>query len=299
MSVDRYPICAADRLLDTLVDRPPLEIADLECIAAQIRCDIVEMTHAAQAGHPGGSLSATDILTALYFRVMRIDPTRPNWPDRDRFILSKGHACPAWYSALAERGYFEREHLGTLRQLGSILQGHPVMHKTPGVDVCAGSLGQGLSVGLGMALSARLQGRGYRVWVIIGDGEAQEGSIWEAAMAAAAHRVDNLTAVMDCNRIQNDDFVENVLPMGPMATKWEAFGWHVVEIDGHDMAQVVAALEASRAVVGQPAMILAHTVKGKGVSFMENSPLWHGTAPDDQQAAQALAEICAARKKRA
>jgi transketolase len=227
---------------------------------------------------------------------MRIDPARPDWPDRDRFILSKGHACPAWYAALAERGYFDRQHLGTLRQLGSVLQGHPVMQKTPGVDACAGSLGQGLSIGLGMALSARLQGRDYRVWVVIGDGEAQEGSVWEAAMAAAAHRVDNLTAVMDCNRIQNDDFVEKVLPMGPIAAKWEAFGWHVVEIDGHDMAQVVSALEASRAVAGQPAMIVAHTVKGKGVSFMENNPLWHGTAPDDRQAARALAEICAARR---
>lgn len=273
---------------------PPLDIAGLERMAAQIRCDIVEMTHRAQAGHPGGSLSAADIVTALYFRVMRIDPARPDWPDRDRFILSKGHACPAWYSALAERGYFGREHLGTLRQLGSILQGHPVMQKTPGVDMSAGSLGQGLSVGLGMALSARLRGKDYRVWVIIGDGEAQEGSIWEAAMAAAAHGVDNLTAIMDCNCIQNDDFVENVLPMGPLAPKWEAFGWHVIEIDGHDMAQVVSALEDSRRVVGRPAIIVAHTIKGKGVSFMENNPVWHGQAPNDQEAAQALAEICAA-----
>jgi transketolase len=260
-------------------------------MAAQIRYDIIDMTYKAQAGHPGGSLSATDVITALYFRVMRIDPARPDWPDRDRFILSKGHACPAWYSALAERGYFGVEHLGTLRQLGSICQGHPVMQRTCGVDMSAGSLGQGLSAGLGMALAGRLQGKDYRVWVIVGDGEAQEGSIWEAAMAAAAHRVDTLTAIMDCNRIQNDDFVDNVLPMGPIADKWTAFGWHVVEIDGHDMSQVVTALEASRSVVGQPAMIVAHTVKGKGVSYMENNPAWHGQAPNDEQAAQAFAEI--------
>jgi transketolase len=249
------------------------------------------MTYKAQAGHPGGSLSATDVIAALYFRVMRIDPARPDWPDRDRFILSKGHACPAWYSALMERGYFDRSHIGTLRQLGTILQGHPVMQKTPGVDMSAGSLGQGLSAGLGMALSGRLRGAPYRVWVIIGDGETQEGSIWEAAMAAAAHRVDNLTVILDNNHIQNDDFVENVLPMGPLAPKWAAFGWHVTEIDGHDMAQVVSALEASRTVVGQPAIIIADTVKGKGVSFMEDNPVWHGRAPNDEEAAQAFAEI--------
>jgi transketolase len=270
---------------------PPLDVAGLKAMAAQIRYDIIYMTHAAQAGHPGGSLSATDIVTALYFRVMRIDPARPDWPERDRFILSKGHACPAWYSALAERGYWGREHLGTLRQLDSLLQGHPVMQKTPGIDMSAGSLGQGLSAGLGMALSGRLRKNDYRVWVIIGDGEAQEGSIWEAAMAAAAHKVDNLTAIMDVNRIQNDDFVENVLPMGPIPDKWRAFGWHVIEIDGHDMSQVVSALEASREVIGQPTIVVANTVKGKGVSFMENNPAWHGQAPNDEQAKQAYAEI--------
>jgi transketolase len=294
MSAGASSTSGPDRLIDVGLKEPPLEVADLERMAAQIRCDIVQMTHQAQAGHPGGSLSAADLVTALYFRVMRIDPARPDWPDRDRFILSKGHACPAWYSALAERGYFGREHLGTLRQEDSICQGHPVMQKTPGVDMSAGSLGQGLSAGLGMALAARLQSRDYRVWVIIGDGESQEGSIWEAAMAAAAHRVDNLTAIMDNNRIQNDDFVERVLPMGPLAAKWEAFGWHVVEIDGHDMSQVVAALEASQGVVGRPAMIVAHTIKGKGVSYMENNPIWHGRAPNDEEAALALAEICAA-----
>ena len=273
---------------------PPLSVADLQQMAARIRTDIIRMTHAAGEGHPGGSLSATDMMTALYFRVMRIDPARPDWPARDRFILSKGHACPAWYSALAERGYFGAEHLTTLRCFDSLLQGHPDMCKTPGIDMSAGSLGHGLSAGLGMALAARVQGQEYRVWVIIGDGESQEGSIWEAAMAAAAFKVDNLTVITDRNRIQNDDFIDNILPMGDLAAKWRAFGWHTLEIDGHDMAQVVEALEASRSVVGQPTMIIAETVKGKGVSFMENNPLWHGRAPNDDEAEQALAEIAEA-----
>ena len=273
---------------------PPLSVADLQQMAARIRTDIIRMTHAAGEGHPGGSLSATDMMTALYFRVMRIDPARPDWPARDRFILSKGHACPAWYSALAERGYFGAEHLTTLRCCDSLLQGHPDMCKTPGIDMSAGSLGHGLSAGLGMALAARVQGQEYRVWVIIGDGESQEGSIWEAAMAAAAFKVDNLTVITDRNRIQNDDFIDNILPMGDLAAKWRAFGWHTLEIDGHDMAQVVEALEASRSVVGQPTMIIAETVKGKGVSFMENNPLWHGRAPNDDEAEQALAEIAEA-----
>jgi transketolase len=273
---------------------PPLSMAELQQMAARIRTDIIRMTHAAGEGHPGGSLSATDIVTALYFRVMRIDPTRPDWSARDRFILSKGHACPAWYSALAERGYFGGAHLTTLRCCDSLLQGHPDMCKTPGIDMSAGSLGHGLSAGLGMALAARVQRQEYRVWVIIGDGESQEGSIWEAAMAGAAFKVDNLTVITDRNRIQNDDFIDNILPMGDLAAKWRAFGWHTVEIDGHDMAQVVEALEASRSVVGQPTMIIAETVKGKGVSFMENNPLWHGRAPNDDEAEQALAEIAEA-----
>lgn len=271
-----------------------MDIASLERMAAQIRCDVIEMTYQAQAGHPGGSLSAADIVTALYFRVMRIDPARPDWPARDRFILSKGHACPVWYSALIERGYLGRECLGTLRCLGSPLQGHPDMCKTRGVDFSAGSLGHGLSAGLGMALADRLHGLGYRVWVVIGDGEVQEGSIWEAAMAANKFRADNLTAILDRNRIQNDDFVDKVMPIEPLADKWRAFGWHVIEIDGHNMAQIVAALEASREVRGQPTLVLAYTVKGKGVSFMENNPAWHGQAPNKEQAAQALAEIRAA-----
>ena len=269
-------------------------LADLERIAAIMRCDIIQMIHEANAGHPGGSLSAADILAALYFRVMNIDPARPDWPDRDRFILSKGHACPVWYAALAERGYYDKKHLHTLRKLDSILQGHPDMHKTPGVDMTAGSLGQGCCAGLGMALAARVNKRSYRVWTVIGDGEMQEGSVWEMAMSAAGFKVDNLTVILDRNRIQNDDFVDKVMPLGLVAEKWQAFGWQVVEIDGHNMGQVVDALEASRTVTGKPAMIVAHTIKGKGVSFMENNPAWHGRAPNKAEADQALQEICAA-----
>ncbi len=269
----------------------PLDAPGLTEMAARIRCDIIEMIHAAGEGHPGGSLSAADLITALYFRVMRLDPARPDWPDRDRFILSKGHACPAWYAALIERGILGREHLTTLRCLGSCLQGHPDMCKTPGIDFTAGSLGHGFSAGLGMALAGRLHKRDYRVWVIIGDGESQEGSIWEAAMAAPNLGLGRLTVIMDRNRIQNDDFVERIMPIEPVADKWRAFGWRVVEIDGHDMAQIVAALEGVDPDAPRPTFILAHTTKGKGVSFMENVPAWHGRAPNDAEAAQALAEI--------
>ena len=271
-----------------------MSITDLERMAATIRCDIIEMITTAQAGHPGGSLSAADIVTALYFRVMRLDPENPDWPDRDRFILSKGHACPVWYAALAERGYFDKMHLGTLRRLNSILQGHPDMKKTPGIDMTAGSLGQGLSAGLGMALSGKLRKKDYRVYVVIGDGETQEGSIWEAAMAAANWKLDNLTAILDRNGIQNDTFVDDIQPLEPVADKWRAFGWHVIEIDGHDMAQVVEALETAQTIEGQPTLILAHTVKGKGVSYMENVPDWHGRAPCIEEAECALDEIRAA-----
>jgi transketolase len=269
-------------------------VAELERIAARVRCDIIQMIHIANAGHPGGSLSAADVVAALYFRVMNIDPARPDWPDRDRFILSKGHACPVWYAGLAERGYFDKRHLTTLRKLDSILQGHPDMHKTPGVDMTAGSLGQGCCAGLGMALAARVNKRSYRVWTVVGDGEMQEGSVWEMAMAAAGFKADNLTVILDRNRIQNDDFVDKVMPVGLVAEKWLAFGWHVIEIDGHDMAQVVEALETSRTVTGKPTAIIAHTIKGKGVSFMENNPAWHGRAPTAAEAQQALHEICSA-----
>lgn len=274
--------------------QPPLSIEELEAMAATIRRDIIHMIAIAGSGHPGGSLSAADIVTALYFRVMRIDPTRPDWPDRDRFILSKGHACPVWYAALAERGYFDRAHLSTLRKLNSILQGHADMRKTPGVDMTVGSLGQGLSAGLGMALSGKLRHQDYHVWVVIGDGEMQEGAIWEAAMAGARWQLDNLTAILDHNRLQNDDFVDAIVPVEPIADKWRAFNWHVMEIDGHHMPAIVLALETARTIQGKPTLIIAHTIKGKGVSFMENVAEWHGKAPSPEQAQRALQELARA-----
>jgi transketolase len=268
-----------------------MTIEELKRMAGIIRCDIIEMICTAGAGHPGGSLSATDVVTALYFRLMRIDPKNPGWPDRDRFILSKGHACPVWYAALAERGYFDKAHLATLRRLNSILQGHPDMHKTPGIDMTVGSLGHGMSAGLGMALSARLRQKDYHTWVVVGDGESQEGSIWEAAMAAAKWKLDNFTVILDRNHLQNDGCVDDEMPIEPVADKWRAFGWHVDAIDGHNMEQVVAALEAARERKGLPTLILAETVKGKGVSFMENVADWHGKAPCQREADQALDEI--------
>ena len=271
--------------------QPPLEVADLEQMAAVIRCDLLGMIHEAGEGHPGGSLSAADMVTALYFREMVIDPERPDWPDRDRFVLSKGHACPVWYSALAERGYLDEACLCTLRDADSILQGHPDMNKTCGCEFTAGSLGHGLSAGIGMALAARHLGSPSHIWVIIGDGEMQEGSVWEAALAANKFGLDNLTVMLDLNGIQNDDFTANIMPMEPVVDKWRAFNWRVVEIDGHDMAQIVEALHASREPSGKPTMIVAKTIKGKGVSFMENNPAWHGRAPTDEELAQALNEV--------
>ena len=269
----------------------PMAVEDLKKMAATIRCDIIEMICTAQAGHPGGSLSATDIVTALYFRIMRLDPLNPKWPERDRFILSKGHACPVWYAALAERGYFDKSHLATLRRLGSILQGHPDMNKVPGIDMTAGSLGHGLSAGIGMALAGKLRQKDYHVWVVIGDGESQEGSIWEAAMAGAKWKLDNLTAIMDRNNLQNDDCVDAIMPLEPVVDKWRAFGWNVMEIDGHDMQSVVETLERAAEHIGSPTMIVARTVKGKGVSYMENVCEWHGRAPARDQADCALNEI--------
>lgn len=269
----------------------PLTVRELEETAVAIRSSIIDMICTAKAGHPGGSLSATDIVTALYFRIMRIDPQNPTWSDRDRFILSKGHACPVWYASLAERGYFDKAHLKTLRQLGSILQGHPDMHKTPGIDMTVGSLGHGLSVGLGMALSAKLNKKDYQVYVIIGDGETQEGSIWEAAMAAPKWKLDNLTAILDYNHLQNDYSVEEVMPIHPVIEKWRAFNWQVLEIDGHDMTEIVTALEKAKTHQGEPTIIVANTIKGKGVSYMENVCEWHGKAPSQEQAEMALNEI--------
>ncbi|MEW5898068.1 MAG: transketolase [Bacillota bacterium] len=267
------------------------KIARLEDKARQIRAHIIKMTAAAGSGHPGGSLSAADIVTALYFHLLRIDPQNPAWPDRDRFILSKGHAAPLLYAALAERGFFPVEELLTLRKLGSRLQGHPDMKSLPGVEVSTGSLGQGLSAGNGMALAAKLDGRDYRVFVLLGDGEIQEGMVWEAAMAAAHYRLDNVTAFLDYNGLQIDGPITEVMSPEPVADKWRAFGWDVQEIDGHDIGQIIKAVEAARQVKGKPQMIVAKTCKGKGVSFMENQVDWHGTAPKPEQAEKALAEL--------
>jgi len=263
----------------------------LRARARDLRREIVTMIHAAGSGHPGGALSAADIVAALYWHFLRIRPEQPDWPDRDRFVLSKGHACPVHYAALALRGFFPREHLRTLRQINSILQGHPDMTKTPGLDMTTGSLGQGLSAAAGMALGGKIQARSFRVFAMIGCGEIQEGQIWEAAMAAAHYKLDNLVAILDYNRLQLDGWNEQVMRTEPVAAKWQAFGWQVFEIDGHDMAQIVDGLQAAIDVQGCPALVLAHTVKGKGVSYMENQVDWHGKAPNDEQLAQALREI--------
>ena len=266
-------------------------IAWLENKAREIRIHIIKMTAAAGSGHPGGSLSAADIVTVLYFHLLRIDPQRPSWPDRDRFVLSKGHAAPLLYAALAERGFFPVGELLTLRKLGSRLQGHPDMKSLPGVEMSTGSLGQGLSMGNGMALAARLDGRDYRVFVLLGDGENQEGMVWEAAMAAAHYRLDNVTAFLDHNGLQIDGPVTEVMSPEPVADKWRAFGWDVQVIDGHNIAQIIEAIEIARQVKGKPQMIVAETIKGKGVSFMENQVDWHGRAPKPEEAEKALAEL--------
>lgn len=269
----------------------PEKRIELERIAKSIRRDIVEMTTAAGSGHPGGSLSATDVVTCLYFNEMKHKPDQPAWSDRDRFILSKGHACPVLYSALAESGYFPVKELLTFRKLGSRLQGHPCRKKTIGVEVPSGSLGQGLSAGIGMALAARLDKKDYRVYVLLGDGECQEGQVWEAAMAAAHYKVDNLCAIVDFNNLQIDGRLSDVMGVEPFAAKWESFGWKTLSIDGHDLEQITGAFAEARATKGRPTMILAKTIKGKGVSFMEGVADWHGKAPSKEQCDAALKEL--------
>ena len=265
-------------------------VEELQSVGRKIRRHIVTMTAEAGSGHPGGSLSAVEIVTALYFRVMRYDPRDPSWPDRDRFILSKAHACPVLYAALAEAGYFPVEELMTFRKLNSRLQGHAHV-KTPGVEMSGGSLGQGLSFGIGTALAARLDDRPTHTYVLLGDGECDEGQVWEAAMAAAHYKLDGLTAFVDRNHIQNDRWTHEVIELEPLADKWRAFGWHTLEIDGHDIHQVLKALVEGSRTKGRPTMVIATTVKGKGVSFMENNPDFHGKAPNKEQLAQALREI--------
>jgi len=269
----------------------PELVSKLEKIAIRLRREVIRMTHAAHSGHPGGSLSAAEMIAALYFHALKIDPANPCWPERDRFILSKGHACPVVYAALALRGYFPLEDLLTLRQIDSHLQGHPDMRKTPGIDMTSGPLGNGLAAGLGMALGARVKGLDFHVYVMLGDGDLQEGCNWEAAMMAGHHRLDNLTALVDYNRSQVDGCTDDIVTIEPLADKWRAFNWAVCEIDGHDMLQILSALDWARSANGRPAVIIARTVKGKGVSFMENNPRWHGKAPGDEEATLALAEL--------
>ena len=256
-----------------------------------IRKDIVSMIYRAKSGHPGGSLSAVEILTALYFDQMNIDPTNPKMEDRDRFVLSKGHAAPALYATLSERGYFDKEELNHLRQIGSMLQGHPDMKKIPGVEMSTGSLGQGFSVACGMAMAAKLDNAPWNVYALLGDGEVQEGIIWEAAMSAAHYKLDNMIAFLDYNGLQIDGDVESVMNINPIEDKFKTFGWNVITIDGHDFDQIFAALDMAKDTVDKPTMIIAKTIKGKGVSFMENQASWHGSAPSEEQLQQALSEL--------
>ncbi len=268
------------------------DYTDLEDVARTLRRHVIVQTSTAASGHPGGSLSAADIVAALYFRVMRgLDPSNPKNPDRDRFVLSKGHCCPVLYAALAEKGFIPREELTTFRKLHSRLQGHPDMNKVPGVEASAGSLGQGISMAVGMALAGKLDGRSYRVYTLLGDGECQEGQVWEAAMAAAHYKLDNLVAIVDRNGLQIDGPTEDVMSLEPLAEKWRAFGWHTLEIDGHAFPEILAALDEASATKGRPTAIIANTVKGKGVSFMENAVEWHGVAPNAEQRDKALAEL--------
>ena len=266
------------------------DVKRLEAQAQQIREDVINMIYAAKAGHPGGSLSACDMVTALYFHVLRIDPKNPDWADRDRFVLSKGHACPVLYASLARRGFFDPAVLNTLRQYHSILQGHPDMNKVPGLDMSSGSLGNGLSVGVGMALSAKLHKQDYMTYVMLGDGELQEGLVWEAAMAAAHHDLKNLVAIVDCNGVQINGWTNDIMCVEPLADKWRAFGWRVVEVNGHNMKDVLTALHTAK-TMRHPTAILMRTVKGKGVSFMEDDPKWHGAAPTDEELIQAITQI--------
>jgi len=267
-------------------------LEELQAIAKRVRRAIVQMTGEAKSGHPGGSLSQVEILVTLFFGgVMQHDPANPQWPDRDRFILSKGHGCPALYAVLAEAGYAPIDQLNTLRKLGSMYQGHPDKRFLPVLEASTGSLGQGLSIGLGMALAGRLDSRPVRVYVVLGDGEIQEGQIWEAAMFGAYHKVDNLVAVVDYNKLQLDGFIKDIMELEPLVPKWRAFGWHVIELDGHDLKALEAAFAEAATVKGKPTVIIAHTIKGKGVSFMENSPKFHGVAPTKDEVAQALKEL--------
>jgi transketolase len=268
-----------------------LTVRELEQTARHLRVEILKMLNSANSGHTGGSLSAIDVLTVLYFNRMRHDPSNPRWDDRDRFVLSKGHAAPALYACLAEAGYFSSSDLKTLRRLGSHLQGHPDMNKTPGVEVCTGSLGQGLSQAVGLALAARLAGRTSRIYAMLGDGELQEGQVWEAAMAAAHYRLENLCAIVDQNGLQIDGEVAKVMNVAPIGPKFLAFNWQVLEIDGHDMQAISRAFDEAEQTSDRPTLVIARTVKGKGVPFFEHKASYHGVPPSDDELVRALEHL--------
>ena len=267
------------------------EIKQLQILAAKSRMGAILGTYHAKSGHPGGSLSAADIFTYLYFKEMNVKPEQPDWEDRDRFVLSKGHCCPSLYATLALKGYFDWNELTVLRHVGAMLQGHPDMKGTPGIDMSTGSLGQGVSAACGMALAAKLDNKDYRTYTVLGDGEVEEGQVWEAAMFASHNKLDNLVVIVDQNGLQIDGTVEEVAGIEPLDKKFESFGFEVIKIDGHDFEQIAASLDKAKTVKGKPTAILAKTIKGKGVSFMENQVGWHGVAPNDEQYKQAMAEL--------
>jgi transketolase len=267
------------------------DAAALSALAKRMRRTAIEMITEAKSGHPGGSLSIAEIVVTMFFDVLRHDPANPKWKDRDRFILSKGHCCPMLYAVMAECGYCPKETLNTLRKLGSMYQGHPDVRFFPALEASTGSLGQGLSLALGMGLAAKLDGSPARSYVVLGDGEIQEGQIWEAAMFGSFHKLDNVVAIVDWNRIQLDGFVKDILDLEPLSDKWRSFGWHVIEVDGHDITALQKAFAEAAAMKGQPTCILAHTIKGKGVSFMENNPKFHGSAPTKEEFEKAMQEL--------
>ncbi len=267
-------------------------ILELKKKAVDVRIDIMEMVSKGKSSaHPAPALSCADILTALYFGIMNVRPEEPHWPDRDRFILSKGHACPVIYSVLEQKGFYPREEIYSLRGIDSILQGHPDMKKTPGIDMTSGSLGNGLSAGVGMALGLKLQQKKSNVFVVIGDGESQEGMVWEAAMTAAKYKLDNLIAFLDYNHIQSSGYMEPIMPIEPVTSKWESFGFRVFQVNGHSMEDLISVIEMAKQVKNMPVMIVAHTTKGQGVSYMENNPAWHSKLPTQAEYEQAIAEL--------
>ena len=282
---------SAEVFSSPVAEARPLSVTEMEVVAKRVRRHIISMTGRAGSGHPGGSLSAVEIVTALYFRVLKHKPQDPCWSDRDRFILSKGHAAPMLYAVLAECGYFPLDELTTLRQLDTRLQGHTDCTVTPGVEMSAGALGQGLSFAIGVALAGRLNSQKYGVYVLLGDGECNEGQVWEAAMAAAHFKLDNLVAIVDNNGQQIDGWNREVMSLDPFNKKWQAFGWRVIEVDGHNFTRLIDAYEQAKLVKGQPVVIIAHTIKGKGVSFMENNPDFHGKAPTAEEVEIALKEL--------